>query len=562
MLDAQNPEYEGGYLQAAGGALNGLIRPNTVVQGVNQAVNSVAGVTAGKAVGDATGNQALAIAASMSPTAAQNAGSSALKLAVRGGEAGRVAMQQRIQDLTNSGIKNPTLGLASASPLIGGIENLLQSTPGAVSIMRNARNEALTGLQAKTNEAAALASPNRGSLESGVAIQDGIKSFRDAFKQKQALLYDGLDAYIPGGTPTNVANTKAVLGQLNADIPGAPELSKQFKNSRIMSIEDAIYSDTSGTPRIPAVPPTLSPILGANGQPIPMSSGQAAIPAGPSTNTLPFEAVKKTRTLVGNEIADNSLISSVPRSKWNPLYGALTQDLGVAATQAGPKAEGAFSRANDYTRSGMQRLDRVAPFANKDAPEQSFQLLGRTLGDNVSTLQAVKKTLPEGARGTVAGTVIEKLGTANPGAQNEAGSVWSPETFLTNWNKMKPEARAELFSGFPNSAQVMADVSAVAKSTATMRDSSKLWANPSGTAANLAARGTIGAVLGGGIASLGGLLNPAVPALAAGGLLGARWAAGATTSPLVVNSMAQRTYVDPQLVNAQVNALVGAGLLN
>ena len=562
MLDAQNPEYEGGYLQAAGGALNGVVKPNSVAQTVNQGVNSVLGVTAGKAVGDATGNQALSIAASMSPTALQMAGTSAIKYGIRGSEDGRKAMEQRIQDLKASGIEKPTLGLASGSPLIGGIENLLQSTPGAVGIMRTARNDALTGMQNKTMQAADLASINRGSLESGIAIQDGIKSFRDAFKDKQTGLYNNLDAYIPGNTPTNVSGTKGALSALNADIPGAPELSKQFKNSRIMAIEDAIKSDTSGTPRIPASPGSASAILGLNGQPIPTLSGKSAVPAGPSTDLLPFEAVKKTRTLVGNEIADNSLISTVPRSKWNSLYGALSQDMGVAATQAGPKAQGVFNRANDYTRAGIERLDRVAPFANKDAPEQSFQLLGRTLGDNVSTLQAVKKTLPEGARGTIAGTVIEKLGMAKPGAQNDTGSVWSPETFLTNWNNIKPKAQAELLSGFPNSKQVMNDVSAVAKSTAMMRDSSKLWSNPSGTAANLAARGTIGAITLGGAGAGFGLLSPWLPVAATGGLLGANLAGRAVTSPTVVNSAASRSYISPEMQQAQIRAMVSGGLLN
>jgi hypothetical protein len=558
FTQAVNPEYEGGYLQAAGGALNGIVRPQTLSQAANQGALSVAGTLAGKAVGDATGNPALAITASLLPTAAQYAGAATLKAAVRGGESGRKDMEQRIQDLKAAGVENPTLGLASGNSLVGGVENLLQSTPGAVKVMRNARDSAVNGLQEKANAAADLASKNRGSLESGVAIQEGIKSFKDAFKDKQAGLYGRLDEFIPGSTPVNVSGTKSTLSALNADIPGAPELSKQFKNARIMAIEDAINKDTAGT--APGVVTTTRGAGGLMNQPEVVVTGN--IPGGSSTNLLPFEAVKKTRTLVGNEIADNSLVSTVPRSKWNALYGSLSGDMGTAATQAGPQATVAFNRANDFTRAGLQRLDRVAPFANRDAPEQSYKLLNQTLGDNVSTLQAVKKSLPEGARGTVAGTVIEKLGTARPGNQNDTGSVWSPDTFLTNWNKMKPEARQELFSGFQNSKQVMDDVSSIAKATSMMRDSSKLWANPSGTSANLAARGTIGAIAGGGLLSAGGLLNPVVPVAAAGGMLGAYGAARAVTSPRVVNSAAQRTYIDPEILNAQVNALIGGGLLD
>ena len=560
LINPANPEYEGGYTQLAGGALGGVMRPSTVAQGVNQAAISVLGAGAGKATLDATGSVPLAIAAGMSPTALQMGAIAGTKQAVRGGEAGRAAMEQRIQDLKNAGVNKPTLGLASGNALIGGAENLLANTPGAMGVMGRARTAAIDGLNATTDRAAATASPSRGALEAGTAIQGGIKSFRDNFKTTQGGLYDRMDQFIPPLAPTNVAGTKGTLATMNQDIPGAPELSKQFKNARIMAIESAMKSDTAGTP--PGV--MLRPVRsgGVMHAPVAHPSGVTPIPAGSTTNLLPFQAVKQTRTLVGNEIADGGLLSDVPRSKWNALYGAISQDMQGVANQSGPQASKAFNRANDYTRAGIERLDRVAPFADKVAPEAAYTALVQATKENVSTLQAVKKTLPEGARGAVAGTIIERLGKANNGVQNENGTAWSPETFLTNWNKMTPRARDEVFSGFKGSSQVMADVSAVAKAASMMRDNSKLWANPSGTGANAAARGLLGAVAGGGALAGFGLLNPMVPLGAAGAMGSANLAARALTSPRVVNSMASRSYMDPALLNAQAASLVGSGLLN
>ena len=564
LLTPVNPEYDGGYLQAGGAAMTGVINPVSTRQAINQGVNSLVGTILGKATYDATGSNALAIAMGMSPTAAQSAAIDTTKKLIRGGETGRKAMAQRIQDLKDAGVNEPTVGLATGNKLIGGAENLLQNTPGAVGIMQRNRDAALAGIEAKTMGAADLASGNRGATASGQSIQKGAREFKDNAKATQADLYNELSQHIPDQAPVEVGNTRAALSALNADIPTMEELSKQFKNGRIQAIEGALNTDMAGTPAQTSY--TSQRVLSgtdASGMPvykdvlIPHTT-----PEIPARTAIPFEAVKKTRTLVGNEIADNSMMSDVPRSKWNPLYGALSEDMQTAATAAGPQAENTLNRANNYTRSSIGRMERIAPIVDRNAPEQSFTALNNTLKENTTTFQAVKKSLPEGARGDFAGTVIERLGKAKPGQQNELGDKWSPESFLTNWNNMKPQARAELFSGFKNSAQVAADVEAVAKATAMMRDNSKMWANPSGTGANQFARGTLGAIGLGGAGAAAGMLNPMIPIGAGGTLLGANALARALTSQKNVNSLASQSYIDPQMLNAQVNALIGSGLLN
>lgn len=537
LIDPVNPEYEGGYTQAAGGALAGVVAPSSWAQAANQALLSLGGVLGGKAAYDATGNPALAITAGMLPAAGQQALIGAAQYGVRGGEKGRQEMAQRVQDLKNAGVDEPTLGLASGNKLIGGVENLLQSTPGAIGIMGKSRDKAVEGLQRKADRIAALASPDRmGAVEAGQALEKGIRGFRDQMKDRQGELYDRMDASIAPQTPVDVTGTRSMLSNLNASIPGAPNLSKQFRNSRIQSIEDAIQADTA---------PGRSGLLGTG-----------------SMNQLPFEALKKTRTLVGGEIADNTIASDVPRSKWNPLYGALTEDMRAAASASGPAATKSFNQATDYTRSALDRLDRIAPFAQASAPEQNFRAFAQSAKENTSTLQAVKKSLGEDARGTLAGTIIERLGKARNGVQNDTGTAWSPETFLTNWNAMSPGSRAELFSGFKNAAEVRTTIENVARATSMMRESSRMWANPSGTSANVAARSLLASVPAAGAAAAGGLINPLVPAGIGAGLLSTRMAAGALTSPSVVRAAAQPYYVSPGLLGAQAGSLIGGGLLS
>ena len=554
MVDPSNPAYEGGYLQRAGGAATGIMRPQTVGQLVNQAILTQTGAAGSKAVKDATGSNALEATVGLLPGAVQQAGTAAMKMAVRGGESGRQAMAQRIQDLKAAGVENPTLGLASGNSMIGGIENLLQNTPGAVGIMRRNREEAVGGLQNTTTQAADLASANRGSTASGQSIQAGAKTFRENFKAQQSALYDRLDQFLNPQTQVQIPATQGTLSALNADIPTMPELSKQFKNARISAIEGALKSDMQSSPSQQFVPRTQ----GGGGVMNSPVTTQVPAPSVVGRTTIPFEALKKTRTLVGNELADSNIISDVPRSKWNPLYGAMSEDMQTAANAAGPDAANALNRANDYSRAGMGRLDRIAPIVNRDAPEQSFTALNNTLKENVSTFQAVKKSLPQDARGDFAGTVIERLGTAKPGQQDAQGSRWSPETFLTNWNSMKPQARAELLSGIPNAEQVAGMVDSVAKSTSMMRDNSKMWANPSGTGANVAARTMLGAIVGGGAGAAAGVLNPLIPIGAAAGVGGANLLARGVTSKSIRDAMGRQTTMDPELLNALILSQIGA----
>lgn len=546
-VDPVNPKYEGGYMQALGGAMAGPTNPN-------QLAMSVAGTMAGKATHDATGNNALAIAAGMGPAAARQAIAEGTKYMVRGGEEGRQNMLQRVADLKAAGVESPTLGLASGNQVLGATENLLQSTPGAIGIMKRNRDAALAGIEGATAKAADLASTNRGAMESGRGIQAGAKAFKEDFKTQQQALYNKLDEFIAGQSPVDVKNTKGTLAALNADIPGAPELSKQFKNGRIQAIEQAVNSDL--TRDTTYTPSQLRAALATSPQRL--QDLNAALGEG----RLPFEAVKKTRTLVGNEIADNSLLSDVPRSKWNPLYGALSEDMGNAAAAAGPNAVNAFDRANAFTRAGLGRMERIAPVIDRPAPEQSFTALSSTLKENTSTFQAVKKSLPQDVRGDFAGTIIERLGKATPGQQDATGGKWSPETFLTNWSKIKPEAQAELLSGIPNATEVKGLVDSVAQAASMMRDNSKMWANPSGTAAAATARGILGTVGAGGLGAAAGMVSPMVPIGAGIGLGGINLTARALTSNKIRDAMMGRTEIDPETQNAIVRMLISSGRLD
>ncbi len=60
--------------------------------------------------------------------------------------------------------------------------------------------------------------------------------------------------------------------------------------------------------------------------------------AAPNLDTaaLPYEGMKKMRTLVGREMGDANFTSEISRDKWSRLHAALSEDLGATAKSRGP----------------------------------------------------------------------------------------------------------------------------------------------------------------------------------------------------------------------------------
>jgi hypothetical protein len=272
-----------------------------------------------------------------------------------------------------------------------------------------------------------------------------------------------------------------------------------------------------------------------------------------SEGKLPYEAVKKLRTLVGNEMTDNSLMSDVPRSKWKALYGALSADVEGAAKAAGPAAYSAWQRANNYTRAGMRRLESIDHVIDKNGgPEAIFTAATSGTKEGATTLRAVMQSLPQDAQKTVSATVLRRLGRATPGRQNDLGEKFSTETFLTNWNSMSPQAKAVLFDRYgPKFRQNMDQIAKVASN---LREGSKVWQNPSGTGQAATQMGTAVA-----FASAVASGNVGIAAGIASGVGGANLMARLMTHPPFVQWLAKTTQAPPQALPTLLTQLSQSG---
>jgi hypothetical protein len=434
---------------------------------------------------------------------------------MRGGEEGRQLVETNLQTFSSSGYGRPTVGQAAEKRLPRAIESTLAKTPGGAGRMADKAEGGAAGVGEKIDDMAGELAPGKsGAAAAGREIKGGIRQFVSEFRTESGKLYDQLDNHLAKDRPVDMTNTSNALAALNADIPGAPALSEFFKNKTIQAIEGAMKSDT-----------------------------------GEWTQRLPYEAMKKLRTLVGQEIENTNLASSVPRDKWKALYAALSQDLGEAAREAGPQAQKAFDRANAHHAGGMKRIEDVlSPIVGKADPEDIFKAAISGTKEGATTIAGVMKSIPKESRQVVAATMLRRLGRATPGQQDELGEAFSTETFLTNWNKIAPDAKTQLFSSMPR--DMRKDLDAIATVAANIRDGSKVFANPSGTQQAVSSQ-----IAGGGalVALFTG--HPSVAAAIGGTALGANVTARLMTNKDFVKWLAKTTDAPVGAVSASLNTL-------
>ena len=410
------------------------------------------------------GQTAAALAGGLAPGAGAGAQELVRRL-MRGGEGGRQALAQNIENFASAGT-TPTVGQGTEGRVPQYIESLLAKTPGGAGVIaKKAQNQA-DEIGASLSQRADALAPGANAETAGEAIAKGITGqggYVSRFKETANKLYDQLDNYVPPQTPTEVRATKAYLESAVSPTKGAENVSALLVNPKLQQIDSALSADL-----------------------------QAA-----ASGTLPYEAVKSLRSRVGSMIADAGLTPDIPKAQLKQLYGSLSQDMKAQAYKT-PEGMAAFNRADRFYRDGIDKIDKIEHVVNKSGgPEKIFAAAMSGTGDGATTLNRVMSSLKPTERDVVSAAVINRMGKATPGQQgtNAEGMAdrFSTSTFLTNWSKMSPQARQVLFAH--KGPQFKEDMNRIAKVATNLRDGSKVFSNPSGTSQGAAQLGTSGAFI-------------------------------------------------------------------
>jgi hypothetical protein len=340
---------------------------------------------------------------------------------------------------------------------------MLAKVPGGAGVFHKFAGQQAADLGEGAQNTVAGLSSNVSPEAAGEAITQGVTGpggAVDQFRQRSRDLFNAVDQHVPPTQPVQATSTMAALDRLTRPVAGADNISATLVNPKIASIRKAIAADLQQ--------PQYNPIAGAAG-------GQT------SRTTLPYTTLSRVRTQVGDMIGGNELISGIPRAQLKQLYGALSEDMQGAAQRAGPQAAAAWTKAQDYYRTNIDRMDQLSSLIDKQGgPEAIYRsaLAGTNYG--ASRLRTILDSIGPDQRNSVAATVLDRMGKAAPGAQNAEGSIYSPQTFLTNWNKMAPEAKDALFGA--TGSTLRDHLENTARVADNIKSGSKVFANPSGTA--------------------------------------------------------------------------------
>lgn len=275
----------------------------------------------------------------------------------------------------------------------------------------------------------------------GAAARNALRGFagdRSAAKSD----YDKFFAQMHGAPPVPVSNTLAVTRRIMGQYPSEPELRSFLTKEPIEKLARLL------SPRTEQIPAKTSPVLDQFGKPT-VTAPATSVQRG---GTLTVNELKDLRTKIGYQLEHPSFgPDDIPRAQLKQLYAGLTSDMKSAARARGPGAAKALLQATTAYGARMKLLDRLESLTNKDAPEAVFSAINAAAGSGRSAdsglLASAKKAMPVDEWGNLSAAILRRLGNPVPSVRRAAtaDSPFSPQTFLTNWNKLSPRAKDLLF---------------------------------------------------------------------------------------------------------------------
>lgn len=427
-----------------------------------------------------------------------------------------------INSFANANIRGPSAGTASGNRFLQTMEAALNNAPGSANYMRQYTDDVLKQSGDEASRIAQLAGGQRLSPQGASdTLAGGAKDAMRRFVNRRQGLGDELMSAVGRDTPIPTQNTQGLLSTMQAEKAAAPGM-RSFMNKPIAETRGLLETTKD----------------------LPMGK-----------DAIPYEAVRQARTNIGSKLETPNVPGAyigLEGQQAKRVYGGLLEDLNAAATDAG---KGYESRVLDrYTRY-YNNVDKPTLEKLIDRDDKAYKWMMEGSKDSGARIAKARNNVTSKEWDDVVSTTVDRMGLATPGTQNEAGDLFSPNTFLTNWNKLSKEAKANMFSGkrYAGTREALdnlVDVTAALKDSATAK-------NFSNTAPVTSA--------------LNAISNPLTALTLGTAAVPQHLLAKQMTNPVFVNWLAKGAKIAPTNLNAlkvhaaKIPTLIGAeysGLLN
>lgn len=166
-----------------------------------------------------------------------------------------------------------------------------------------------------------------------------------------------------------------------------------------------------------------------------------------------IQGLRDARTTLSQGVYDGKLRSGGDQAMWKGILGNVADDIDAGLRSVGrDNAATAFRRADAFWSERVEFIDQaLQPIIGREGAKggeevlQALEGMARGQRGGNARLSRVMSALSPEEAGNVRATLVDRLGRATPGAQDAQGEAFSAATFLTNWNKMTPQAKASLF---------------------------------------------------------------------------------------------------------------------
>lgn len=195
---------------------------------------------------------------------------------------------------------------------------------------------------------------------------------------------------------------------------------------------------------------------------------------------LTYQGLRDLRTRL-SEIADfGPAPSGMSNAELKQIVGALTRDIDAAVASAGPRAQQAYDRANQWYRGWVERRQTLGRILQAQSDEQIVERIAlaassRASGD-IWRLSTARKSMGADEWSDIVSQVVSRLGRGTDGQ-------FSPQKFLSDYQRLSERGKDILFrAGGQNRAlgQALDDIATI---SSRWKEVGR-FGNPSGTAQN------------------------------------------------------------------------------